>query len=117
MLDIRNSRRPEMYNIDWVKPPALVERYLRLEADERLDAEGGVVKVLDTASVEGAIARLRAEKVESVAVCLLNSFVNPVHERRIGELRAQAPARRVGIAFLRRSARSEGIRTDKHYRH
>ena len=85
VLDIRNSRRPEMYNIEWVKPPALVERYLRLEVDERLDAEGRTVRELDTASVEHAIAKLKKESVESVAVCLLNSFVNPAHERRIGE--------------------------------
>ncbi|HYF19926.1 MAG TPA: hydantoinase/oxoprolinase family protein, partial [Ramlibacter sp.] len=89
VLDIRNSRRPEMYNIDWVKPPALVERYLRLEVDERLDAEGAVVRALDEASVTRAIDKLRQEGVESVAVCLLNSFVNPAHERRVGELLRQ----------------------------
>ncbi len=90
VLDIRNSRRPEMYNIEWVKPPALVERYLRLEVDERLDAEGAVVRALDEASVHAAIDKLRREKVESVAVCLLNAFVNPQHERRVGELLREA---------------------------
>lgn len=90
VLDIRNSRRPEMYNIEWVKPPALVDRYLRLEADERLDSEGRTVRALDSASVERAIGRLEKEKVESVAVCLLNSFVNPAHERRIGDLLREA---------------------------
>ncbi len=90
VLDIRNSRRPEMYNINWIKPPALVERYLRLEVDERLDSEGRAIVALDEISAERAIAKLRKEGVESVAVCLLNSFVNPDHERRIGDLLRQA---------------------------
>jgi len=86
VLDIRNSRRPEMYNIDWVKPTPLVERYLRLEVDERLDAEGKVLRPLDEASVARAIDKLRHERVDSIAVCLLNSFVNAQHERRVGEM-------------------------------
>ena len=92
VLDIRNSRRPEMYNIEWVKPPALVERYLRLEVDERLDANGDVVRALNESTVTAAIERIRISKVESIAVCLLNSFVNAAHERRVGEmLRAAFP--------------------------
>ena len=86
VLDIRNSRRPEMYNIEWIKPPALVDRYLRLEVDERLDAEGSVLRRLDLAGAERAAERFRKDKVESVAVCLVNSFANPEHERRVGEV-------------------------------
>lgn len=86
VLDVRNSRRPEMYNIEWKKPPALVGRYLRLEVDERLDAEGAEVRPLNLASVERAIDKLRKNEVESVAVCLINSFVNPAHERKVGEM-------------------------------
>lgn len=90
VLDIRNSRRPDMYNIHWVKPAPLVERYLRLEVDERLDAEGRVLRPLALDSVDRAIEVLRRERVESVAVCLLNSFANPAHERLIGERIRQA---------------------------
>jgi N-methylhydantoinase A/oxoprolinase/acetone carboxylase beta subunit/N-methylhydantoinase B/oxoprolinase/acetone carboxylase alpha subunit len=99
VLDIRNSRRPEMYNIDWVKPPVLVERYLRLEVDERLDAHGDVLQPLDLASVDTAIARLRRERVDSVAVCLLNAFANPDHERRVGaRLRDALPGVSVSLS-------------------
>lgn len=86
VLDIRHSRRPDMYDINWVKPPALIDRYMRLEVDERLDSRGRVIRDLDIASVERAIDRLKAEGVESVAVCLINSFANPAHEREIGRL-------------------------------
>lgn len=99
VLDVRNSRRPEMYNIEWVKPVALVERHLRVEVDERLDADGRVVRPLDGESVERAIGKLKDAKVESVAVCLLNSFVNPAHERRIGDrLRAALPGVSVSLS-------------------
>ena len=99
VLDIRNSRRPEMYNIEWVKPPVLVDRYLRLEVDERLDSEGKVLKALDLASVDAAIQRLKREKVESVAVCLLNSFANPDHERQVGaRLRDALPGVSVSLS-------------------
>jgi N-methylhydantoinase A/oxoprolinase/acetone carboxylase beta subunit/N-methylhydantoinase B/oxoprolinase/acetone carboxylase alpha subunit len=63
-----------------------VERYLRLEVNERLGSRGEVVEPLDLASVETAIDRLEREKLESVAVCLINSFANPTHERKIGEI-------------------------------
>ena len=99
VLDIRNSRRPEMYNIDWVKPPVLVERYLRLEVTERLDSQGEVLVPLDLASVDAAIARIRREKVESIAVCLLNSFANADHERRVGaRLREALPGVSVSLS-------------------
>ena len=86
VLDVRNSRRPDMYDINWVKPPALIDRYLRLEVDERMDSHGEAIRPLDLKSVEAAISRLKHEGVESVAVCLINSFANPAHERSIGEL-------------------------------
>ena len=99
VLDIRNSRRPEMYNLAWVKPPALVERYLRLEVDERLDAEGEVLRPLQEAGVQRIAERFRREKVESVAVCLLHSFTNPAHERRVGDLlRAALPGVSVSLS-------------------
>lgn len=84
VLDMRRQRRPDMYSLDWVKPAPIVERYLRCEVDERIDGAGKVVRALDMASVDKAIDRLKAENVESVAVCLLNSFVNMEHEQQIG---------------------------------
>ena len=85
VLDIRRSRRPDMYDIAWRKPPVLVERYLRLEVRERLDCRGECIETLDMDDVAAAIDILRSEQVESVAVCLINAFANGVHERVIGE--------------------------------
>jgi N-methylhydantoinase A len=64
----------------------LVSRDLRLEVDERLYASGEVLTPLDEASLDAAIAALKKAGVESVAVCLLHSYANAVHEKRLGEL-------------------------------
>src|ERR671936_1940036 len=55
VLEIRRIRMPKLYDLGWEKPPPLVERYLRLEVDERVDARGEIVKALDPADVERAL--------------------------------------------------------------
>jgi N-methylhydantoinase A len=67
-------------------PPPYVPRYLTFEIVERIDSEGDVFVALDEGSVLEAIAEARRLEAEAVAVCLLWSTVNPVHELRVGEL-------------------------------
>ena len=86
ILEIRNLRMPRLYELEWVKPPPLVERYLRVVVPERIDAYGRVEKALEREAAEAAVDRLLAEDVEAIAVCLLNSYANPVHERLIAEV-------------------------------
>src|SRR5690606_11966503 len=76
----------------WDKPRPLVPRRLRFEIEERMDAEGQVVTPLDAASVIAAIDKMRGQGVDSVAVCLLHSYINPAHEQAVMEiLRQHAP--------------------------
>jgi N-methylhydantoinase A len=70
----------------WVKPPRPVPASRVFEVRERIGAGGAVVEALDEASVQAAANACRAQKVEAVAVCLLHSFANPVHERRVADL-------------------------------
>jgi N-methylhydantoinase A len=92
VLEIRDLRMPRVYDIGWTKPPALVERRLRLEVTERLRPDGSVAVPLDDISVAVVIERLRAERVESLAICLLHSYANPAHERAVAALvRAALP--------------------------
>ncbi len=86
VLEIGRLRMPRLYDLSWEKPKPLVPRYLRLEVTERIAADGHVMEPLDEESVLLAIERLVEERVVSIAVCLLNSYVNPDHEIRIGEL-------------------------------
>ena len=90
VLELRRIRVPRLYEPLYIKPQPLVPRRLRLEVQERVGARGEVITPLNLASVKRAIARLKAEKVEAVAVCLLHSYANPDHERRIGEILREA---------------------------
>ncbi len=86
VLEIRNLRMPRLYDIAWQKPEPLVERFLRLVVDERVDAKGRIIRPLDPKEAEDVVEKLLAEKVEAIAVCLLNCFANPSHEQEIARI-------------------------------
>ena len=99
VLEIRRIRMPKLYDLTWEKPVTLVERYLRCEVDERVDAHGRVERPLDPAEVERVLDRLLADRIEALAVCLLNSYANPVHEERIAEIvRRRAPGLTLSVS-------------------
>lgn len=86
VLELRRIRVPELYNVRYVPPRPLVERYLRLEVDERVGADGEIIRPLDETSLRAAVERVREQGVEAIAVCLLHSYKNPVHERKVGDI-------------------------------
>jgi len=95
-LDLRRSRRPTLYDLDWRPPAPLVERRLRLEVAERVASDGSVLTQLPETDVAQCIETIAGEDVEAIAVCLLNSHANPEHERRIVDLvRAALPQARI----------------------
>ena len=92
VLEIRRIRMPKLYDLSWEKPVTLVERYLRREVTERVDAHGRIETALDPAEVERVLEALLAEKVDALAVCLINSYANPAHEALIADIvRKKAP--------------------------
>jgi N-methylhydantoinase A len=100
VLEIRTLRMPRLYDLAWTKPVPLIERYLRQVVDERVDAHGTIERALDPRDAERAVDALLAEKVEAIAVCLINSFANPRHELMIKEIVARrAPGLRTSISF------------------
>ncbi len=99
VLDIRDLRMPRCYDMRWTKPPPLVERRLRVEVTEKTRPDGTIAVPLDLASVDAAIALLRAEGVQSIAISLLHSYANPAHERMVAEaVRAQLPDVAVSVS-------------------
>ena len=84
VLEIGRCNRTEMYDALYRKPRPLVPRRLRLEVSERVAADGTVVVPLDLNEVARLVEFLRKEKVESIAVCLLNAYSNSKHEEEIG---------------------------------
>ena len=100
VLELRRIRTPRLYDPLHVKPPPLVPRHLRFEVEERMDAEGTVITPLNVDDVHRAVTRIKATDVESVAVCLLHSYVNPAHEAAIGEiLRAELGDRFISLSI------------------
>lgn len=86
VLEIGRQRRPNQYSFHAEKLPTIIPRHLRFGVDERIDNSGLVVTPLDEESVARVARRIEQLDVESCAVCLLFSFLNPAHERRVGEL-------------------------------
>ncbi len=100
VLEIGRLRMPQLYNMDWDKPVPLVRRALRLEVRERMSALGVVIEPLREEDVAAAVDALLSDDVDSIAVCLLHSYVNAAHERRVVELvRARAPHIAVSASF------------------
>ena len=86
VLEMRRLRIPELYNLQYEKPPPLVPRRLRFEVAERLGGGGEVWEELDEDSVRAVAEKVRAAGVEALAICLLHSYANPAHEHRVKEL-------------------------------
>ncbi|MDA8048630.1 MAG: hydantoinase/oxoprolinase family protein [Rhodospirillales bacterium] len=80
LLEIGRQKRPDLYDLQADKPPALVSRDLRLEVPERVRHDGGVETRLDEDAVRQAIRRLRKKGVKAVAIAFLYGFVRPAHE-------------------------------------
>ena len=72
MLEIGRVRTPDLYDLTWEKPVPLVPRRRRLEVDERMGADGAVVRPLD-AGVVRAAERLAAAGAQVMAVCFISS--------------------------------------------
>ena len=89
-IEMGTESRFEQYDIDMEKPVPLVPRRWRFPVPERLDAAGEPILPLDEAAVEAVAGRLAAEGIESAAIGLLHSYVNPAHERRVREILREA---------------------------
>ena len=92
VLEIRTLRMPRLYDLAWEKPPSLVERYLRQVVDERINANGVIERRPQRSEVEQVVRRLLDEKVEAIAICLINAYANPDNERFVEDIvREMAP--------------------------
>lgn len=77
---------PVTYDLFFEKPHLLATPFHTEEIPERIDFQGNVLKPLDEDAALGAINRLKAKGVESIAVCFLFSFLNLDHELKVKEL-------------------------------
>jgi N-methylhydantoinase A len=83
VIEIGRQARPELYNLNAIKPPPLVLSELRFGIRERVVASGEVIEPLSDRDLKKLIDTIRKAKCESIAISLLFSFVHPEHEKRI----------------------------------
>lgn len=82
---IQRIRREYHYDLMWVKPAPLVERYHCFGATERVDYRGEVVIPLDLASLQPVIDGAKRGEIEAIAVCYLFAYLRPEHELRTAD--------------------------------
>lgn len=90
LLSLQRQSRRSIYDIHYRKPEPVVPRRDTFEIPERIGPHGEVVAALDEAAARQRIAQaLQGGGYESVAICFLNSYANPAHERRVAAMVAE----------------------------
>lgn len=100
VLEIGRGLRYAPYDIFAEFPKPLIPRHLRFEVDERVRSDGTILKPLDPEEARQVVRKLLQMKVESIAVCLINSFENPTHELMLKKIiEEEAPEVSVSISY------------------
>jgi N-methylhydantoinase A len=92
VLEIGRGNRPDYFNLEYRKPKPFVPRHLRRELPGRINYKGTEAKPLDLSGLPAILNGLRAEGVEAIAICLINSYANPAHEEQVlARVRSSGP--------------------------
>jgi N-methylhydantoinase A len=92
LLEFQRQERRNIWDLFATKPEPLVRRRRRLGVKQRTMANGAVREALDLDEVRRTIAQLKADGCTAIAVCFLNSYVNPEHEEAVARLlKEEAP--------------------------
>jgi N-methylhydantoinase A len=86
IIEIAYERRYDQYDIFLDKPDLLVRREDCWTVPERVDANGNVLQVLDTSELNSLLSAMDKRGIESIAICLLHSYLNPAHEIALAAL-------------------------------
>lgn len=89
VYEIGRHNRLNQYDLYYTKPEPLVPREHRIEVTERLDYEGNVLEPLSRDDVIKAAEHFRAHGISTIAVVLLHSYANPVHEIAVADILAE----------------------------
>ncbi len=83
IYEIGRVNRPESYNLFFKRHEPLIDRELRYEVRERMDAQGKVLIPLDENEVRAVVADAVKQGVQAIAILFLHSYRNPAHEQRV----------------------------------
>lgn len=91
ILEIARQSVPEGYGNSyfWVKPDRLVPLQFVREVGGRMNFRGEMLRALDEDSVRDAARFFKRQKVEAIGICLMHSYANDAHERRVAEIVAE----------------------------
>ena len=82
-LEIARGNRPDFFNLHYEKPEPFVPRYLRAEVPGRMTYQGAERTPLDLTQLPSVLKGFKSEGVEAVAICLLHSYANTLHEEAV----------------------------------
>jgi len=100
VLELGREIRYDAYDIFSEYPEPLVPRFLRMKVNERITSDGRVIKEMHPEEVEKVIDKLLDLGIESLAICLINSYENPVHEIKIKDIvQKRAPELSLSTSF------------------
>jgi len=85
-IELRRGHKERMFDPRYPAPVPIALRRHRLTVNERIDREGKILVPLDEDEVVAQVRKLRDQAIESIAVCLLFGFLNPIHEKKIAEI-------------------------------
>jgi N-methylhydantoinase A len=99
ILEIAYERRYDQYDLFLDKPDMIAQRERSFTVPERLSSRGDVLQPLDEQALDRRLDEIVAAGIDSVAVCLLHSYANPIHERRVRDrIAARYPALSVSLS-------------------
>jgi N-methylhydantoinase A len=86
ILEIGRQNRPSLYDFFVTKERPLIERENRFTIKGRINYKGQILEDLNEIEIRRVATEIRRRKVKAVAICLLHSYINPLHEQRVRDL-------------------------------
>ena len=114
VLEMRRLRIPDLYNLQYEKPAPLGSPAPGLRSSRTHGTRGEVWRELDESAVEAVAAKIAEHKVEALSICLLHSYADPTHERRVAEIMKRLSQGYLHHLFQRHFAGDARIRADQH---
>lgn len=90
ILEIGRANRRDLFNLKYRKPEPFVPRYLTAWVKERIGADGKIITQLDESEIKRAVKELSEKGCDAIAVSFINSYMNPLHEQKAGEVAVRA---------------------------
>nr|WP_321358254.1 hydantoinase B/oxoprolinase family protein [uncultured Draconibacterium sp.] len=84
LLEIGNQTRPDIFAMNVQKPRPLTHHII--EVDERIDSSGKVLKTFDFDDLKKKLQEIDLNEIETVAIALMNAFINPGHEQQLAQI-------------------------------